>query len=114
MLSVSIELRRAPWMLWVKDLSQYDPYFVIPILMAISMIISQKMMPTATVDPAQAKMMMVMPVMLTVMFLWLQSGVTLYYLTSNVVGIGQQWCIRKYWGGNDSGPQRNGVTKQPG
>jgi YidC/Oxa1 family membrane protein insertase len=96
MLSVSIDLRQAPWILWVKDLSQYDPYYIIPILMAVSMIISQKMMPT-TVDPAQAKMMLIMPVLLTAMFLWLQSGVTLYYLTSNVVGIGQQWFIKKYW-----------------
>lgn len=104
MLSVSIEMRRAPWILWLKDLSQYDPYFIIPILMAVSMIVSTKMMPT-TVDPAQAKMMMIMPVLLTVMFLWLQSGVTLYYLTSNVVGIGQQWFIKKYWSGEDENPK---------
>lgn len=96
MLSVSIELRRAPWILWIKDLSQHDPYFVIPILMAISMFVQQKMTPT-TVDPAQAKMMMIMPLMFTVMFLWFQSGLTLYWLTSNVFGIGQQMFINKYW-----------------
>lgn len=96
MLSVSIELRRAPWIFWIKDLSQHDPYFIIPILMAISMIVQQKMTPT-TVDPAQAKVMMIMPLMFTVMFLWFQSGLTLYWLTSNVFGIGQQIFINKYW-----------------
>ncbi len=98
MLSVSIELRQAPWMLWIHDLSRPDPYFIIPVLMAVSMIITQKMTPT-TIDPAQAKIMMIMPVMLTVMFLWVQSGLMLYWLTSNVVGIGQQWFIQKYWSG---------------
>lgn len=96
MLSVSIELRRAPWILWIQDLSQHDPYYIIPILMAVSMFVMQRMTPT-TVDPAQAKMMMVMPLFLTVMFLWVQSGLMLYWLTSNLVGIGQQIFINKYW-----------------
>jgi YidC/Oxa1 family membrane protein insertase len=98
MLSVSIELRRAPWIAWwIDDLSRYDSTFILPILMTVSMIIMQKMTPT-TVDPAQAKMMMIMPVILSVMFLWVQSGLMLYWLTSNVVGIGQQYFINKYWG----------------
>ena len=97
MLSVSIELRHAPWILWIHDLSRPDPYYIIPILMAIAMLIGQKMTPT-TVDPAQAKMMLIMPVLMTFFFLWVQSGLTLYWLTSNLVGIGQQWFIRKYWG----------------
>lgn len=96
MLSVAIELRQAPWMLWIRDLSQHDPYFVAPILMAVSMFVQQKMTPS-TMDPAQAKIMMLMPLMLTVMFLWVQSGVMLYWLTSNVAGIGQQVFINKYW-----------------
>ena len=96
MLSVSIELRHAPWILWVHDLSRPDPYYIIPILMAVAMVITQKMTPT-TVDPAQAKMMMLMPIMMTAFFLWVQAGLTLYWLTSNLVGIGQQWFIRKYW-----------------
>jgi len=99
MLSVSIELRHAPWILWIRDLSLPDPYYIIPILMAIAMVIGQKMTPT-TVDPAQAKMMLIMPVVMTVFFLWVQAGLTLYWLTSNLVGIGQQWFIRKYWGGD--------------
>ncbi len=60
------------------------------------MLITQKMTP-ATVDPAQAKMMMLMPLMMTAIFLWAQSGLVLYYLTSNVIGIGQQFFINKYW-----------------
>jgi YidC/Oxa1 family membrane protein insertase len=93
MLSVSIELRRAPW-LWIADLSR--PNFIILIIMAISMVVLQKMTPT-TVDPAQAKMMMIMPLMFTVMFYSQSSGLVLYWLTSNVLGIGQQVFINKYW-----------------
>jgi len=104
MLSVSIELRQAPWILWIHDLSRPDPYYIIPILMAIAMVIGQKMTPT-TVDPAQAKMMMIMPLMMTAFFLWVQAGLTLYWLTSNLVGIGQQWFIRKYWSGDSSKTQ---------
>jgi YidC/Oxa1 family membrane protein insertase len=96
-LSYSIELRRAPWVFWIKDLSQYDPYYVIPILMAVAMIVQQKLTPTANVDPAQAKMMMIMPLMFTFMFLSYPSGTGLYWLTSNVIGIGQQFFINKYW-----------------
>jgi YidC/Oxa1 family membrane protein insertase len=96
MLSISIELRRAPWMLWIKDLSQADPYYILPILFAVSMFVMQKMTPT-TVDPAQAKMMMIMPVMFAVMFLRAQAGLTLYWLAGNLVGIGQQVLINKYW-----------------
>lgn len=96
MLSVSIELRQAPWILWIKDLSQRDPYYIIPVLMAVSMVVMQKMTPT-TVDPSQAKIMMAMPLVFAVMFLQAQSGLTLYWLTSNVVGIVQQYFMNKYW-----------------
>jgi YidC/Oxa1 family membrane protein insertase len=100
-LSYSIELRRAPWMLWVKDLSQPDYILhnipVLAILMAISMFIQQRMTPTTNVDPAQAKMMMIMPLMFTFMFWSQSSGLVLYWLTSNVIGIIQQIFINKYW-----------------
>ena len=96
-LAYSIELRRAPWIFWIKDLSQHDPYYVIPILMAVAMIIQQKLTPTATVDPAQARMMMIMPVMMTFLFLFYSSGLSLYWLTGSVVGIGRQVVINKYW-----------------
>jgi YidC/Oxa1 family membrane protein insertase len=100
-LAYSIELRRAPWMLWVKDLSQPDyVWFGIPILailMAVSMFIQQKMTPTTGVDPAQARMMMIMPLMFVFMFWSQSSGLVLYWLTSNVMGIVQQVFINKYW-----------------
>jgi YidC/Oxa1 family membrane protein insertase len=96
MLSVSIELRHAPWMLWINDLSRHDPYYILPILMGVSMFVQQKMMPT-TMEPAQAKMMMLMPIVFLGFFLWAQSGVVLYWLTSNVIGIIQQLVIMKYW-----------------
>jgi YidC/Oxa1 family membrane protein insertase len=96
MLSISIELRRAPWALWIKDLSQADPYYVLPILLAVTMFIIQKMTPT-TVDPAQAKVMMIMPFMFAFMFLRAQAGLTLYWMAGNVVGIAQQMFINKYW-----------------
>jgi YidC/Oxa1 family membrane protein insertase len=96
MLSISIELRRAPWALWITDLSQADPYYVLPILLAVTMFIMQKMTPT-TVDPAQAKVMMFMPVMFAFMFIRAQAGLTLYWMAGNLVGIAQQIFINKYW-----------------
>jgi YidC/Oxa1 family membrane protein insertase len=96
-LAYSIELRRAPWILWIKDLSQYDPYYVIPILMAAAMIVQQKLTPTANVDPAQARMMMLMPIVMTFMFLFVSSGLALYWLTGSVIGVAQQVLINKYW-----------------
>jgi YidC/Oxa1 family membrane protein insertase len=96
MLSVSIELRHAPWMLWIHDLSRHDPYYILPILMGISMFVQQRMMPS-TMEPAQARMMMLMPLIFLGFFLWAQSGVVVYWLTSNVIGIIQQWVIMKYW-----------------
>jgi len=99
MLSVSIELRRAPWILWVQDLSQPDPSRVLPVLMGVSMFVQQKMTPTPSVDPVQARMMLVMPFMLTLMFVIfpVQSGVMLYWLTGNVVMIAQQLLINRFW-----------------
>ncbi len=100
-LSYSIELRRAPWMLWVKDLSQPDYVIhnipILAIVMAVSMFIQQRLTPTTNVDPAQAKMMLIMPVMFTFMFWSQSSGLVLYWLTSNVIGIIQQIFINKYW-----------------
>jgi YidC/Oxa1 family membrane protein insertase len=96
-LAYSIELRRAPWILWINDLSQYDPYYMLPILMAVAMIIQQKLTPTANLDPAQARMMMLMPVVMTFMFLRVSSGLALYWLTGSLVGLVQQVFMNKYW-----------------
>ncbi|HEY2379890.1 MAG TPA: membrane protein insertase YidC [Terriglobia bacterium] len=96
-LGYSIELRRAPWIFWIKDLSQPDPYYIIPIAMAVAMFAQQKLTPTPNVDPAQAKMMLVMPIVFTFMFLNYGSGLALYWLTSNIISVGQQIFINKYW-----------------
>ena len=87
-LQVSIELRGARF-LWIPDLSQKDPLFLTPVLMGVSMFVMQKMMPTA-MDPAQQRIMMIMPVVLSVMFLWAPAGLNLYWLASNVCSIVQQ------------------------
>ncbi len=89
MLRSAIEFRHSPWMLWIGDLSVRDPYYVTPILMGITQFISQKMTPTSA-DPSQAKMMLIMPFVMTIFFLNFQSGLVLYWLTSNVLQIGQQ------------------------
>jgi YidC/Oxa1 family membrane protein insertase len=87
-LQVSIELRGASF-LWISDLSRMDPYFIMPVLMGLSMFVMQKMMPTA-MDPAQQKIMMIMPAALSFMFLWAPGGLNLYWLASNVCSIVQQ------------------------
>ncbi|WP_298771012.1 membrane protein insertase YidC [uncultured Shewanella sp.] len=90
----SVELRHAPFMFWITDLSVQDPYYVLPILMGVSMFIMQKMQPMApTMDPMQAKIMRWMPVMFTVFFLWFPAGLVLYWLVGNIVAITQQKII---------------------
>ena len=112
LLQVSIELRQAPWALWIQDLAAPDPYYILPILFGVSMFVQQKMMPTSP-DPTQARIMMIMPPMLTVLFLNSQSGLMLYWLTSNVFGVGQQAMIRKYWAPASS-PKREAARKPDG
>jgi YidC/Oxa1 family membrane protein insertase len=89
-LSQAIELRGAPWILWIKDLSAHDPLYITPILMGASQFWQTKMMPPAA-DPAQQRMMMFMPLMFMVFFLWAPSGLVLYWLVSNLWTIGQQY-----------------------
>jgi YidC/Oxa1 family membrane protein insertase len=91
LLSTAIELRGAPFLGWIHDLSIHDPYYVTPVLMGASQMWQQWMMPAAGVDPAQQKMMMFMPIMFTFMFLWAPSGLAIYWLVSNVWQIGQQY-----------------------
>ncbi len=94
-LAISIQLRQAPWFGWIHDLSKHDPYFILPILMTVTMYISTRITPMTTADPVQAKMMRMMPLIFGFMFLWFSSGLVLYWMVSNVVGIGQQWFINK-------------------
>ena len=89
MLSVAIELRGAPFVGWIKDLSVHDPWFVTPILMGATQFVQQKMTP-ATGDPAQQRMMLFMPLIFMTMFIWAPSGLVLYWTASNLWAIGQQ------------------------
>jgi membrane protein insertase, YidC/Oxa1 family, N-terminal domain len=89
----SVELRHAPFMLWLTDLSAKDPYYVLPLLMGASMWYIQKMSPTTVTDPMQQKVMQFMPIIFTFMFLWFPSGLTLYWVVSNIVTITQQTLI---------------------
>lgn len=90
----SVELRHADWILWIKDLAAMDPYFVLPLLMGATMFIQQQLNP-APQDPMQAKVLKLMPVIFTVMFLWFPSGLVLYWLVNNVLSIAQQWWITR-------------------
>jgi YidC/Oxa1 family membrane protein insertase len=94
MLVVAVEFRHAPFALWITDLSTKDPLYVTPVLMGITQFISQKMTPTSA-DPSQAKMMLIMPFVMTIFFINFQSGLVLYWLTTNVLQIGQQALMNK-------------------
>lgn len=94
-LYMTIDLRQAPFVLWVTDLSAPDPYYVLPILMGVSMVIQQKIMPT-TMDPTQAKIMLFLPAFMTLLFLNFPCGLVLYWLTNNVVTITQQFVTDRY------------------
>lgn len=89
MLVVAVEFRHAPFALWITDLSVRDPFYVTPVLMGITQFISQKMTPTSA-DSSQAKMMLIMPFVMTIFFMNFQSGLVLYWLTTNVLQIAQQ------------------------
>jgi YidC/Oxa1 family membrane protein insertase len=89
-----IALRHAPFMLWIDDLSAKDPYYVTPIIMGATMFIQQKMTPS-TMDPTQAKMFMLMPVVFTFMFLNFPSGLVIYWLINNLLTILQQYFINR-------------------
>ncbi len=88
-LYMTIDLRQAPFMLWVHDLSQQDPFYVLPVLMGATMFIQQKITPT-TMDPAQAKIMLILPIGMTFLFINFPAGLVLYWLTNNVLTITQQ------------------------
>lgn len=91
----SVELRQAPWILWIKDLSTMDPYYVLPILMGASMLIQHRLNPTP-MDPIQAKVMMALPIVFTFFFAFFPSGLVLYWVVNNVLSVAQQWYITRY------------------
>ncbi|HEY1898249.1 MAG TPA: membrane protein insertase YidC [Steroidobacteraceae bacterium] len=90
----SVEMRQAPFALWLNDLSTPDPYYILPILMAGAMFLQQRMAP-ASPDPMQAKVMMFMPIVMSAFFMFLPSGLVLYYVTNTSLGVLQQWNINR-------------------
>ncbi len=90
----SVEMRQAPFALWITDLSSRDPYFILPLLMGVAMFVQQKLNP-APPDPVQAKVMMFLPIMFTGFFAFFPSGLVLYWLTNSVLSVVQQWNINR-------------------
>ena len=90
----SVELRHAPWLLWITDLAAMDQYFVLPLIMGLTMYVQQLLNPQPT-DPMQAKVMKLMPVIFTVFMLWFPSGLVLYWVVNNTLSIIQQWVITR-------------------
>ena len=97
MLSESVELRHAPWILWIQDLTARDPFFVLPVINIALMWATQKLNPMTGVDPMQQKMMQYMPLAFGVMFAFFPAGLVLYWVTNAGLGLIQQWwMIKKY------------------
>jgi YidC/Oxa1 family membrane protein insertase len=90
----TVEMRNAPWIGWIQDLSAQDPYYILPLLMGITMFIQTKLNP-APPDPLQAKVMLMMPVLFTGMFLFFPAGLVLYWTVNNILSIVQQWQITR-------------------
>jgi len=97
-LLAAVEMRGAPWIGWITDLTAPDPYFILPIIMGVTSILQVKLNPQP-VDPMQAKIMMIMPVAFTVMFVFFPAGLVLYWVVNNILSIAQQWAINKQVGG---------------
>ncbi|MCX7263720.1 MAG: membrane protein insertase YidC [Burkholderiales bacterium] len=93
----SVEMRNAPWIGWIQDLSAPDPYFILPVIMTLSTLLQTALNP-APPDPMQAKLMWFMPLIFSVMFFFFPSGLVLYWITNNILSIAQQWVINTRMG----------------
>ncbi|MHB1051899.1 MAG: membrane protein insertase YidC [Thiobacillus sp.] len=93
-LLAAVEMRGAPWLGWITDLTAPDPWFILPIIMGITSVLQVKLNPQP-MDPMQAKIMMIMPVAFTVMFVFFPAGLVLYWVVNNILSIAQQWMINK-------------------
>jgi YidC/Oxa1 family membrane protein insertase len=102
-LLASVELRHAPFVLWIHDLSRPDPWFILPVLMGATMIIQTRLNPEPP-DPVQAKVMKIMPIAFSVFFFFFPAGLVLYWLVNNVLSILQQWNINRRFGGGPAKP----------
>ncbi|MFN3234366.1 MAG: membrane protein insertase YidC [Gammaproteobacteria bacterium] len=110
-LAESVQLRQAPFILWIHDLSLKDPYYVLPVLMGLSMLIQQKISPPPP-DPMQAKMMMLLPVVFTVFFLNFPAGLVLYWVVNNSLSILQQWLLMRKFAKETPAQQRKRKKKK--
>ena len=97
----TVEMRGAPWLGWITDLSVQDPYYILPLVMGVTMFVTNKLNPQPP-DPMQAKIMMLMPVVFTGMFLFFPAGLVLYWTVNNLLSIAQQWQVNRMMGGGDS------------
>ncbi len=97
-LLAAVELRHAAWLGWIVDLSGPDPYYVLPVIYAITAYLQVKLSPTPVSDPMQARMMQIMPIAFSVMFIFFPAGLVLYWLVNNVLSIGQQWHVNRLLG----------------
>jgi YidC/Oxa1 family membrane protein insertase len=96
-LLASVEMRNAPWMLWIQDLSSPDPYFILPLVMTLTTLLQTALNP-APPDPLQAKMMWIMPLVFSIMFFFFPAGLVIYWITNNILSIAQQWIINTRMG----------------
>lgn len=103
----AVELKAAPWALWINDLSVMDPYFVLPILMGATMFVQQLITPMSIQDPTQAKIMKFLPVIFTFFFLWFPAGLTLYWCVNNICSLVQQLVINKMFAREHNKGQNN-------
>jgi YidC/Oxa1 family membrane protein insertase len=91
----SVELRQAPFALWIQNLSERDPYFILPVLNGFFMIMTQRLTPAAGMDPMQRKIMNMMPIVFSVMFAFFPAGLVLYWATNAGLSLAQQWYITR-------------------
>ncbi len=113
LLSAAIELRHAPWLFWIDDLSAPDPFYVLPIVMGASQFFQQKLTPSAA-DPMQRRIFALMPIFFTILFLGFPSGLVLYWLTNNILGIGQQVGYKRWKERAAAAPAAKGAeTEKP-
>ncbi len=106
----SVEMRQAPFALWITDLSSRDPYFILPLIMGAAMLLQTRLNP-APADPVQAKVMQIMPIVFTAFFAFFPSGLVLYWVTNTVLSIAQQWYINKIV--HEEAARRSGKKKKP-
>ncbi|MDR0735859.1 MAG: membrane protein insertase YidC [Zoogloeaceae bacterium] len=106
----AVEMRDAPWIFWIKDLSAADPYYVLPVIMMASMFIQTRLNPTPP-DPIQAKMMLIMPLVFGVMFFFFPAGLVLYWVVNNILSIAQQWQIN--WALEKGNAAKNKAANDP-